>query len=62
MRQASSIGTFVNRDLTSKLTSISSGRIDICFALSTKCLEFLMYDVPLPARGSNIFARCFAKL
>ncbi len=45
---ASSIGTLVNREDTSKLTIISSDLKHTLLTVCMKCVEFFMYDCVLP--------------
>lgn len=51
------IGTCVNRDSTSKLTSRSVGCSRIFWILCMKSVELVMCDSVFPVRGCNVFAR-----
>ncbi len=57
---ASSIGTLVNREATSKLTIILSDlkHLTVCM----KCVEFFMYDCVLPNSGDISLEMNFDKL
>ena len=48
---ASSVGTLVNSEVTSKLTRASSASTRSSFTTPVKCLEFRTCEVVLPARG-----------
>ncbi len=51
---ASSIGTLVNREDTSKLTIISSDLKHALLTVCMKCVEFFMFDHVLPNNGDII--------
>ncbi len=53
-RYASSIGTLVNREDTSKLTIILSDLKHTLLTVCMKCVEFFMFDHVLPNNGDII--------
>ena len=57
---ASLIGTFMNRQVTSKLARNFPGHNLTSAMVSTKCLEFLMNESVEPARGEMSWAMCLA--
>ena len=55
---ASKIGTFVNKDFTSKLTIMVLSETFSLLTFSTKCGAFLTKEDVFPVSGAMIPARC----
>ena len=51
MTSASSMGTLVNSEVTSKLTRASSASTHTSFIMPTKCLKFKTCELVFPANG-----------